>query len=229
MKTSNKIITAAAICIFLGIVTYTFMMRGAYQEAIKNPVSSEVKIGLKTVKYLNITYDDNIIFQKGNKFEITVNRVYKDSLTTDYQNDTLNLDISKLGEVTIHLPDFPVINFARKEIIRYKDNVAIDEAREDYRTIFVPKNFQSGNFIATFLNDAILNFDGCRFDKIDVKSQENVVFRLIKSDIQQLNLNLGKSSLLDINYSSIKAKNLVLSDSCEVKIRGKEARGTFLK
>jgi hypothetical protein len=226
MKTSNKIITTAAICLFLGIITYTFMMRGAYQEALKNPVSSEVKIGLKTVKYLNLTYDGDIIFKKGDKFEIIVNRDYKDSLITDYQNDSLNLDISKLGEVTIYLPNFPEMNFVEKLEI---GKVRAKLPRENYKNIYIDNTFQSGNFVATFQHDVTLNFESCRFDKIDTKSSQNLVFRLTKSDIQQLNLNLGKSSLLDINYSSIEAKNLVLGDSCEVKIRGKEARGIFLK
>ncbi|MDZ7897143.1 MAG: hypothetical protein U5N85_03830 [Arcicella sp.] len=229
MKTSNKIIFSTGILLFLSIITYTFMMRGAYQEALKNPVSSEVKIGLKTVKYLNLEYDGDIIFKKGDKFEIIVDRDFKDSVGIVYKNDGLNLDVSKLGEVTIFLPEFPEMNFTREQQIRYKDGNAIDEKQEDYRTIYIDKSFQSGNFVATFLNNANLHFTKCQFDKIDVKGKENVSLTLEASTIKQFNANLVKSSTLSVNYSTIQSKNIVLGDDCSVNIVGKESRAMFLK
>jgi hypothetical protein len=229
MKTSNKLLIGSGICLILGIITHTFILRGAYLDALKNPVSDEVNIGLKTVKYLNLQYGDDVTFKKGNKFEVIVNRNYKDSLITIYKNDSLNLDITKLGEVTIFLPDFPQMNFIEKRAVMQKEGVKVYGEPEDYKGIYVDSTFQSGNFMATFQKNTILNFYKCRFDKIDVKGQENVLLKIEKSDIKQLNLNLVKFSSLAINYSTIQAKNVVLGDSCNVSILGKEAKTMFLK
>jgi hypothetical protein len=229
MKTSNKLLIGSGICILLGIITHTFILRGAYLDALKNPVSDEVNIGLKTVKYLNLEYNNDVTFKKGNKFEIIVSRDYKDSLTTVYKNDSLNLDITKLGEVTILLPNFPQINFIEKRAVMQKGGVQVYGEPKDYKGIYVDSTFQSGNFVATFQKNTILNFYKSRFDKIDVKGHENVLLKIEKSDIKQLNLDLVKFSSLAINYSTIQAKNVVLGDSCNVSIVGKEARTMFLK
>ncbi len=229
MKTSNKIIIGTGICILLGIITHTFILRGAYLDALKNPISDEVNIGLKTVKYLNLQYGDDVTFKKGNKFEIIVSRNYQDSLITVYKNDSLNLDITKLREVTIFLPDFPQMNFVEKRGITPKKGIRVYGESENYTSIYVDSTFQSGNFVATFQKNTILNFYKCRFDKIDVKGQENVSLKIEKSDIKQLNLDLVKFSSLAINYSTIQSKNVVLGDSCKVSILGKEARTMFLK
>jgi hypothetical protein len=235
MKTSNKIITAATICLVLAIVAYTFIMRGAYQEALKNPVSWEVKIGLKPVKYLNITYDDNINFKRGNKFEIIVDRPYKDSLNTAYKDESLDLDISKLGAVTIFLPDFPEMNFIRKSKINQggfvlqESNSVAYESHEERKGIMIDSTFQSGNFVATFQDAINLNFYKNQFYKIDVKGKENISLTIDNSQVKQLNVDLKKKSNLVINYSIVESKNLILDDDCSVNVIGKEARATFLK
>ncbi len=229
MKTSNKLLIGSGICLILGIITHTFILRGAYLEALKNPVSNEVTIGLKTVKYLNLEYTKNVTFKHGNKFEILVDRLYKDSLTTVYKSDSLNLDITKLGEVIIFLPIFPEMNFIQKKSTSIKRELVVYGEREDYASIDVDSTFQSGNFMATFQKNTILNFYKCQFNKVDIKGKENLVLKIDKSDVEQLNLDLIKFSSLAINYSTVQAKNIVLGDSCSVSVLGKEARSMFLK
>lgn len=229
MKTSNKLLISSGICLILGIITHTFMMRGAYQEALKNPLASEVKIGLKTVKFLTLEYNGDITFKKGNKFEIIVERDFKDSIKTVYKNESLNLDISKLGKVTIFLPDFPEMNFIEKRIIREKREIEVYGEPENYRNIMVDSTFQSGNFVATFFGNTNLFFTKCQLDKIDVKGKENVSLTLEASIIKQFNVDLVKSSTLSVNYSTIQSKNIVLGDYCSVNVVGKKARAMFLK
>ena len=40
MKTSNKLVIVSGICIILGIFSYAFVMRGAYQKALANPLAN---------------------------------------------------------------------------------------------------------------------------------------------------------------------------------------------
>ena len=229
MKTSNKLLIGTGICILLGIISHTFIMRGAYLDALANPIANEVRIDLKAMKYLNLKYSKNVTFKRGDKFEILMNRFYKDSITIAYQKDSLNLDITKLGEVTILLPNFPEINFIQKIAKPLKKEIEVYGEPEEYMGIYVDSTFQSGNFVATFQKNAVLNFHKCRFDKIDVKGRESLVIKIEKSKVEQLNLDLIKFSSLAINYSTIQSKNIVLGDSCNVSILGKDARTTFLK
>ena len=92
MKTSNKLVIVTGICIILGIFSYAFVMRGAYQKALANPLANELRIELKVMKYLNLDYDSNVNFKKGSKFEIVLNKTDKDSLRIGYQGDTINLN-----------------------------------------------------------------------------------------------------------------------------------------
>ena len=229
MKTSNKLLLGTGICIVLGIITHTFIMRGTYQNALKNPLSNKVNIGLKAVKYMNIEYRKDITFKHGDKFEIVVDRMYKDSLKINYKNNSLNLDISKVNEVTIILPTLPEMNFVEIKAPLEKKEVEVYGDNEDYRTIDVDSTFRKGNFVATFQKNANLYFRKCSFDKIDVKGKENLLVQIEKCEVAQLNLNLIKFSSLVINNSNIQAKNVVLGDSCNISISGKAAKATFLK
>ena len=115
MKTSNKLLISSGICILLGIISHTFIMRGAYLDALANPMSDEVNIGFKAVKYLNLTCNDFVNFRKGAKYEIRINRMFKDSLEIQYQGDTLNLDTKQL-RVTIIVPELPVLVINQKQL-----------------------------------------------------------------------------------------------------------------
>ncbi|MES2520558.1 MAG: hypothetical protein V4585_20760 [Bacteroidota bacterium] len=226
MKTSNKLLITLGIGIVLGIFSYAFIMRGAYQKALENPLSADVKVGLKSIKYLNLIYNRDITFKYGNKFEIQVGRTEADSLIMNYKNDTLNLDVTKIGDITIFLPDFPITKFIDKGEVA-EENKTINY--DDYRTVYVDSSFKSGNFVATFQQNGILNFTKCQLDKIDVKGKENLVLNIEKSSVKQLNLDLMKFSSLAINHSVIQSKNIVLGDSCNVSFSGKDTRSIFLK
>jgi hypothetical protein len=217
MKTSNKIITAAAICLFLGIVTYTFMMRGAYQEALKNPVSSELRIGLKTTKNLNINYNATVTIKYGNKNEIVLDKNNKDSLKIDYQGDKANLSIGDIGNVTIYLRDLPMMSFSKKPNLR----------NEDFGEIIVDESFKSGEFMVSSITQSNIQFQKCNFDKLDIRSNDKCAVTINAGEIKSLNIDLPKKSYLWIEYANILSKNVVLGDSCEVKITGNQTN--FLK
>ena len=73
MKTSNKLLVGTVICIILGIFSYAFVMRGAYQKALANPLANELRIDLKAMKYLNLSYGSYVTFKRGDKYEATLN------------------------------------------------------------------------------------------------------------------------------------------------------------
>lgn len=226
MKTSNKLLIALGIGLILSIVSYAFILRGAYQKALKNPISAEIKVPLKTVQYLNLTYNRDITFKYGSKFEIVIDRNLADSLILNYKNDTLNLDVTKTGGVTIFTPNLPITQFFD---VSEQDDKNKGADYDDYRTVYVDSSFTSGNFVATFQKNGILNLKKCQFDKIDVKGKENLLVNIDKSQVKQLNLDLVKFSSLTINHSQIQSKNVVLGDSCNLSLLGKETRTTFLK
>ena len=223
MKTSNKLLVGTGICIILGIFSYAFVMRGAYQKAFANPLANELRRDLKAMKYLNIEYHREVIFKRGDKFEIEVDKLYKDSIKVEHKGETLFLDVSKSIPVTIFLPNFPTVNFINKH---YEDKLSV--AKDDnIATIFIDSSFQKGEFLATFQNNGRINFNKCHLDKIDIKGQENVSITIENSEVKQLNLDLPKYSSLGIVYTKILSKNIILGDSCSVTVTGNQS--AFLK
>lgn len=209
MKTSNKLLIATGICIILGIFSYAFVMRGAYQKALANPLANELRIELKVMKYLNLDYDSNVNLKKGSKFEIVLNKTDKDSLRIGYQGDTLNLKIGDINNVTIYCPQLPVMAITKKD--------------EDGTFIYVDRTFQSGDFVVTSLKNSFIGFKKCRFVKVDIKSENKATISMEGSEIKLLNIVLPKHSTLNLNYSTILTKNIVLGDSCSVNIIGNQS------
>ena len=217
MKTSNKLIISTGICIILGIFSYAFVMRGAYQKALANPVANELRIDLKAMKYLNLNYVSYVTFKHGNKYEIVMNKSDKDSLQIDYQGDIINLKVGEIHNVTIYCPQLPIMSFTKKDRLDYRDDTPI----------YIDSTFQSGDFVVTFLENSNLEFRNCRFDKVDIKSKNKAEISMEESEIKLLNLTLPKNSRLNLNYSKILAKNIILGDSCSVFITGNQSN--FLK
>lgn len=209
MKTSNKLLIVTGICIILGIFSYAFVMRGAYQKALANPLANELRIELKVMKYLNLDYDSNVNFKKGSKFEIVLNKTDKDSLRIGYQGDTLNLKIGDINNVTIYCAQLPVMAITKKD--------------EDGTFIYVDRTFQSGDFVVTSLKNSFIGFKKCRFVKVDIKSENKANISMEGSEIKLLNIVLPKHSTLNLNYSTILTKNIVLGDSCSVNIIGNQS------
>lgn len=226
MKTSNKLLIALGIGLILSVVSYAYILRGAYQKALRNPISAEIKVPLKSVQYLNLTYNRDVTFKYGSKFEIVIDRSLADSLMMNYKNNTLNLDVTKIGDVTIFSPNLPIIQFIDKSEQGDKNK---DADYDNYRTINVDSSFTSGSFVATFQKNGILNLTKCQLDKIDVKGKENLAVNIERSSVKQLNLDLVKFSSLAINHSLIQSKNIVLGDNCNLSLSGKETRTIFLK
>ena len=217
MKTSNKLIIGTGICIVLGIFSYAFVMRGAYKKALANPSANELRIDLKAIKDLNLRYAAYVTFKYGSKYEIVINKNGKDSLCIDYQGDTLNLKVGDISNVTIYSPQLPIMSFIKKNRLNYRDDTPI----------YIDNTFQSGNFVVTSLINSNIEFRKCRFDKVDIQSKEKAEISMEGSDIKLLNLVLPKNSTLNINYSNILDKNIVLGDSCNVSIIGNQS--VFLK
>ncbi|MBC7409740.1 MAG: hypothetical protein H7339_15245 [Arcicella sp.] len=217
MKTSNKLIIGTGICIILGIFSYAFVMRGAYQKALANPLANELRIDFKAMKYLNLNYVSYVTFKHGNKHEIVMNKSDKDSLQIDYQGDIINLKVGDIHNVTIYCPQIPIVSFAKKDKLNYRDDTPI----------YIDGTFQSGDFVATSLINTNVEFIKCRFDKVDIQSKEKAEISMEESEIKLLNLILPKNSRLNINYSKILAKNIILGDSCSISIVGNQS--VFLK
>jgi hypothetical protein len=217
MKTSNKLLIGTGICIVLGIFSFAFMMRGAYQKALANPLANELRIDLKAMKYLNIDYNSYVTFKHGNKYEIVMNKNEKDSLRIDYQGDMLNLKVGDIGNVTVFTPQLPVMSFTKKGMSMNKD------AGE----IIVDSSFQSGDFVVTSLKNSNIEFKKCHFDKVDIQSKEKTEILINGGEVKLLNITLPKNSTLGIVYSNILSKNIVLGDSCNVNITGNQS--AFLK
>lgn len=226
MKISNKLLIVLGIGLILSIVSYAYVLRGAYQKAVKNPISAEIKVPLKSVQYLNLSYNNDITFKYGSKFEIQIDRRLADSLSLNYKNDTLNLDVTKIGSITIFSPNLPITQFIDKSK-QEENNKEADF--DNYKTVHIDSSFVSGNFIATFQKNGNLRFYKCRLDKIDVKGKENLLVNIEKSSVTQLNFDLVKFSSLVINHSQIQSKNVVLGDDCSLSLLGKETNTTFLK
>ena len=217
MKTSNKLIIGTGICIILGIFSYAFVMRGAYQKALANLLANELRIDLKATKYLNLNYVSYVTFKHGNKHEIVMNKSDKDSLQIDYQGDIINLKVGDIHNVTIYCPQIPIVSFTKKDKLNYGDDTPI----------YIDGTFQSGDFVATSLINTNVEFIKCRFDKVDIQSKEKAEISMEESEIKLLNLILPKNSRLNINYSKILAKNIILGDSCSISIVGNQS--IFLK
>ena len=217
MKTSNKLIIGTGICISLGIFSYAFVMRGAYQKALANPLSNELRIDLKAVKYLNLSYISYVTFKYGSKYQIVMNKNDRDSLRIDYQGDTLNLKVGGISNVTIYSPKLPIMTFTKGSNLPNQDvgNIIIDSA------------FQTGDFVVKSLKNTNVEFRKCRFDKVDIQSKEKAEISMEESEINFLNLTLPKNSTLNLNYSNILTKNIILGDSCSVSIVGNQSN--FLK
>jgi hypothetical protein len=217
MKTSNKLLIGTGICIVLGIFSFAFVMRGAYQKALANPLANELRIDLKAMKYLNLNYGSYLTFKRGNKYEIVLNKSDKDSLRIDYHGDILNLKVGDINNVTIYCPQLPIMTFTKKDIKSYRNDTPIS----------IDSTFQSGDFVVTSLSNSNIEFRQCRFDKMDIQSKEKAEISMEKSEIKLLNLSLPKNSTLNLNYSTILTKNIVLGDSCSVIIIGNQSN--FLK
>ncbi len=217
MKTSNKLLIGTGICIVLGIFSFAFMMRGAYQKALANPLANELRIDLKAMKYLNIDYNSYVTFKHGNKYEIVMNKNEKDSLLIDYQGDMLNLKVGDIGNVIVYSPQLPIMSFTKK--IKIKN--------DDFGEIVVDSSFQSGDFVVTSLKNSNIEFKKCHFDKVDIQSKEKSEISINDGDIKLLNLSLPKKSTLNISYSNILSKNILMGDSCIVNVIGNQS--VFLK
>jgi hypothetical protein len=230
MKTSNKLLIGTGICIVLGIFSFAFMMRGAYQKALANPLSREVRVSLKAVKYLNINQLSDIHFKYGSKFEVEVSRQYKDSLSIDYQGDTLNLNVENVGELTIYSPNLPILtisnaekkNTPEKEVIVYGEE-------EEYSRFDFDSTLNSGQIQATFLSHALVTLYKCKVDYVDINTKKGGTVSIEKSEIKNLKLNLANFSSLSVAYSKIQTKNIILGDSSNINVRGKEMQSAFLK
>ena len=217
MKTSNKLVVATGICIILGIFSYAFVMRGAYQKALANPLANELRIDLKAVKYMNLDYTSYVTFKFGKKYEIVINKTDKDSLRIDYQGDMLNLKVGDINNVVIYCPQLPSMNFSKIDIKNYRNDTPIS----------IDSSFQSGNFLITSLKNSNVELMKCRFDKVDIQSKNKAEISIEESEIKLLNLSLPKKSTLSLSYSNILSKNIILGDSCSVIMTGNQA--TFLK
>ena len=217
MKTSNKLLIGTGICIVLGIFSFAFMMRGAYQKALANPLANVLRIDLKAMKYLNIDYNSYVTFKHGNKYEIVMNKNEKDSLLIDYQGDMLNLKVGDIGNVIVYAPQLPIMSFTKK--IKIKN--------DDFGEIVVDSSFQSGDFVVTSFKNSNIEFKKCHFDKVDIQSKEKSEISINDGDIKLLNLSLPKKSTLNISYSNILSKNILMGDSCIVNIIGNQS--VFLK
>ena len=174
MKTSNKLLIGTGICIVLGIFSFAFMMRGAYQKALANPLANELRIDLKAMKYLNIDYNSYVTFKHGNKYEIVMNKNEKDSLLIDYQGDMLNLKVGDIGNVIVYSPQLPIMSFTKK--IKIKN--------DDFGEIVVDSSFQSGDFVVTSLKNSNIEFKKCHFDKVDIQSKEKAEISMEESEIK---------------------------------------------
>jgi hypothetical protein len=230
MKTSNKLLIGTGVCIVLGIFSFAFMMRGAYQKALANPIlSEEVSIALKPIKYLNIDFVGSLNFVHGDKYSIEIKRYYKDSLILNYQGDTLILDASKLGYITFTSPRIPILKSYSSENSDVNDNRDYT-LEEGINTIEISiDSVQVGSFIANIQKDCSVNFSKCNLDKVEIKNQEYSRFTFNQSKIKQLNLKLPMYSELHFEYSQIQSKNVILGDSCEVFVKGKQSHSSFLK
>ena len=217
MKTSNKLLIGTGICIVLGIFSFAFMMRGAYQKGLANPLANELRINLKAMKYLNIDYNSNITFKHGNKYEIVMNKDEKDSLRIDYQGDILNLKVGNIGNIIVYAPQLPIMSFTKK--IKIKN--------DDLGEIVIDSSFQSGDFVVTSLKNTHVELKKCHLDKVDIQSNEKAHILVNGSEVKLLNLSLSKNSTLGVVYSNILSKNIVLGDSCNVSITGNQS--SFLK
>ena len=217
MKTSNKLLVGTGIGIIIGIFSYAFVMRGAYQKALTNPLANELRIDLKATKYLNISYDNHITFKHGNKYEIIINKGENDSLRTDYQGDILNLNIGNIRNVTIYCPQLPIMSFTKKNIL---NNQEIGE-------VVVDGSFQSGDFMVASLKNVNIEFRKCHFDKVDIQSKNKSAISMENCEVKLFNLSLPKNSELNLSYSNIISKNIVLGDSCSVVSVGNQS--LFLK
>ncbi len=218
MKTSNKLIIGSGITILLGIFAHTFIMRGAYLDALKHPLEQEGKISLKAVKKLNLLYTHEVVFEKGDKYEIIVNRIDKDSLTIQYYGETLNLDLTKAGSIKIICPKLPTL------VLDYKK--PLNDG--DY-PVNIDSTFQYGNLKATFLKRGILNLHKCMLDSIDIKSKVNPEITFEGITVKNCNIDLPAHSVLNIYYSYIQSKNVVLGDSSTFNLVGKHTHATFIK
>ena len=217
MKTSNKLLVGTGICIILGIFSFAFMMRGAYQKALANPLANELRINLKPMKYLIIEYDSYVTFKYGNKYEVVLNKTDKDSLRIDYQGDMLTLKVGDIGNIIVYTPQLPVMSFTKKGILMNKD------AGE----IVVDSSFQAGDFVVTSLKNTNIGFKKCHFDKVDIQSKEQAEISMEGTEIKLFNLRLPKRSTVNLNYSNILSRNIVLGDSSSMIIIGNQS--AFLK
>jgi len=213
MKTSDKLLMSTGICIVLGILFYAFVLRGAYQKALANPSAHELRIDLKAMKHLNLSFTSYLTLKQGKRYEIVINKADKDSIRFDYQGDTANFKIGDIGNVTIYLPQLPMMTFTKKDRKNSRDDTPI----------YIDSTFQSGDFVVTSLKNSNIEFRKCHFDKVDVQSKERAEISVEGSEIKLLNLSLPKNSTLNIIYSNILAKNIILGDSCEVTIIGNQS------
>jgi hypothetical protein len=217
MKTSNKLLIGTGVCIVLGIFSFAFMMRGAYQKALANPLADELRIDLKAMKYLNIKYSSSVTFKYGKKFEIVMNKTERGSTTIDYQGDILNIFIGDIHNTIIYSPQLPIMSFIKVD----------DSSNKDFGSIEVDSSFQTGEFVVASLKNSNIEFKKCRFDKVDIQSKEKSEILINEGEIKLLNLSLPKNSTLNVLYSNILSKNIMMGDSCSVNITGNQS--VFLK
>lgn len=207
------------------------MMRGAYQKALAAPVLSErVSIDLKPIKYLNLDFEGSLHFVHGDMYAIEILRDYKDSLSLNYQGDTLILDAKKLGWIIFTSPQVPIL----KSYSTDNDDVQTereynDEEDDIYNLRISVDSVMTGSFIANIQETFSVNFNKCTLDKVEIKNKEISSYTFDQSKIKQLNLKLPLYSELHFDYSQIQSKNVILGDSCEVFFKGKQSYSSFLR
>jgi hypothetical protein len=120
--------------------------------------------------------------------------------------DSLNLDATSAGELTIYIPKLPTLKF--------------DSDKGSELKVSFDGPFKLSALDATILKSCYLNITSCQFESVSLKSKEKLNLQIETSTIKSLNLNLPKHSEIELNYSNIIAQNFNLGDSCSVKITG---------
>jgi hypothetical protein len=214
MTTSNKLLLWAGAAIVLNILAYTVIMRNAYQKAIANPVSDQVKIDLKVMKYLKLNHYADVNLQYGPKYQVVLNRTYKDSLSVNYQGDTLSLNLLKAGEATIFMPIIPKI---RVGFSKHKD-----------LEIRLGDSFTAGNLDIFFEQSSEFILEKSHLDDVSIRSPKGIHLKLEKTDIKNLTMQTGRKSLVELNYANVQTNNIVLGDSSQI-LSGQYVNGKLTK
>lgn len=225
MKTSNKLLAALAIIIFIGMTSFTILLKAEYKKVAAKSDISKQEIKLKAFDKLEVQSENGveISIEEGTTYSI------KNAPNVKVIGSTLKIDslTDVYGKVIITMPKLPAITLKGYEIaVNIKGNV---------------NKFANNTLQVNSNATGDLNLSNCDLTSINISTENAVIenkwmdswqryyhFHLIDSKVASTDITLKGKASLSLKNTALLSPTFNLSDSASIRIEG-NAMNPFVK